>query len=661
MATVSNYNPNDPNNQQQGQQEPQGQTQQNQPQSQQLTSGTQGAYSSAPNAASGSSPAPTKSGQFTNLNAYLKANQGFNQQQGGLAGSMNQQFQNQQNQIQQNVGGAQNQFNQQANQARNPYTNYNQYYGNQQSQQNQPQGNQPQGYQQFLNTVMSDPNAAVNNPEMLKQYQAAQGAQYTGPTQLDPNAQLTQQAQNYQQQAKQAQTEAGRFGLLNQMFYNPGYSQGQQSLDNLFLQGNPAQTSQLQTTQTGANRLVGNLNQAINQAGSAATGYGQEAQDISNAAKTALSGTATGLDTSLANAANTWNTSRDTDYQKALELAQQGQISQADLQNLMGGRKTAGQLASNPQLNLEAGGQLWGTNLADYLSKNNLNATKQSIATPEDYSKMTALQTLAGNALPTDLSKTFAEYGDKSLAGSAPTNKYGFDLNKLNTDIAANQSKFKNESAPFQSEINQAKTALGTDQDKFNNYLNQFKSTLASNNPNTNFLMQANPTGVQQIFEKSGITNPGLTNPNFNDSYKQALQKISTKDLMNITNTNPFFSQFMNPMNISVQQGPTTSDSSMVGSPYASPGLDYRNAFGGQASGANNLNYQNFNEYAKTPLGALYDQTLYEQNKQSVNQSAIDNLMKSLGYGNTLGVVGDTGQVTGGATSTTGPSLVGRH
>src|SRR6185295_13055722 len=33
---------------------------------------------------------PTSSGSFSNLNAYLKANQGFNREGGGLAGKVNQ-------------------------------------------------------------------------------------------------------------------------------------------------------------------------------------------------------------------------------------------------------------------------------------------------------------------------------------------------------------------------------------------------------------------------------------------------------------------------------------------------------------------------------------------------------------------------------------------
>lgn len=478
MATVSNYDPNNPDGTQ------------NSPQSGQQTSG-QGSQSNAPQtgsqsvyttsgggsgqgtaASSNASPAPTKSGQFTNLNAYLNANKSFNQgnqdpANNGLAGSINQNFQNQANDINNNVATDQNNFNTAANTARSGYTNYSGQAATPSSQAQTANSN-PAGYQDFLNSVTSDPTAAVGNQQTLAQWNNAMNANYTGPTQLDPTQQLNQQAQNYQQQAQQAQTENGRFGLLGQMFYNPGYNQGQQSLDNLFLQSNPSQIATLQGTQTQANQLNNNINQANNQATNAAQSYGQEAQNIAGQAKSAIGGQTgdanaasgftgsgaignflSGLNNDISSAqtndtqtyknlVNDFNSGKlnSTEMQEAgitpdilKNSSLSGAIGQLQQSSPFYAAQNINQLLSNIGINPN-GNYTYNTGLANSVGADTNTFNANTVANGQQAAQYAALSQLAGIS-PTAISKSI----DPNAASTAST----YDLSKLINNQLGNQ------------------------------------------------------------------------------------------------------------------------------------------------------------------------------------------------------------------------------
>lgn len=467
-------------------------------------SGSSGAYSQAQGGSSGSqgtqpaasqpqqpqsgNPKATSSGRFTNLNSYLNANKNFNQEGGGLAGQINQNFQNQQGQINQNLQNNQQQFQNQAQQARTPYTDYSSYatptfqnsgnvstdpgqgsspslilqptLPNRSTNNAQPAGApnaSPNGYQNFLDSVTADPTAAVNNQDVYNQFVNARDANYSGPTFLTGQTDLQQQASNYQQQAQQAQNENGRFGLLKQMFYNPGYSSGQQSLDNLMLQANPDQIKQLQTAQTGANKLTGNINQAVNQAGADATNYQNEAQNISGQAKSAI-GTQTQDPTSsawsgtgaLGNLISSVNNQIPVAQQQMAdkysqlqqdfsnnklsptEMARAGIDQSQTLTNLFNGmsglnNNTGNKTAFNEVLQSLNGGSVdpnavynYGTSLGNYVGPNNFQYNANNVASADQASNYNALNKLAGGSAGQFIT-------DPTQAGTAAN----YDVNSL--------------------------------------------------------------------------------------------------------------------------------------------------------------------------------------------------------------------------------------
>lgn len=206
----------------------------------------------------GSYTQPTTSGNFTNIQNFLKANQGSN-----LGGKLGGKIQGVADKAKEDIGRSQEQFNQQANQGRNQYN------------------------ESLVGGALANPEEfAASNPNVAN-FQKLLKSQYGGPQEIQNAQQLGGQVQQAQNIAGLGSTEAGRFSLLRNFFNNNGqYSRGQQTLDNLILQGSPQEALKLQQSRSASGQAAQQLGQAQTAAQQAAQQYGQEAQATN--AKTAV-------------------------------------------------------------------------------------------------------------------------------------------------------------------------------------------------------------------------------------------------------------------------------------------------------------------------------------------------------------------------------------
>lgn len=345
----------------------------------------------------------TKSGQFTNLNNYLQANNGYNAQGGGLGGqianNLNNQSQGYQGQIQ---SGVQN-FNTAANADRNQLN------------------------QNLLNQAVADPTQVANNQGQLAQFEQMRTGTYTGPTGLGDTSQLQNNINNYQQLAGQAGNESGRFNLLSQMFGggNSNYNQGQQSLDNLLLQSNPSQLGQLKQVAGNAGALQGQLTNANNTANTQAQSYQQEAQNTNQAISSAL-GNQTPGNGAIGNEISSLNDAV-TNTQAQRQNTYNNELS--ELQNNTLDPTTAAALG------LTTGMNTYGANLAGDLTNNVGQVGLNDVATTADQAKLAALGTLSGQS---DLANYVTPTGTP-LAGPGT-----FNNANATQAVAAQQAAYQN-------------------------------------------------------------------------------------------------------------------------------------------------------------------------------------------------------------------------
>lgn len=377
--------------------------------------------SGGPPSASNASPKPTSSGRFQNLNAYLKANQNFNQQGGGLAGKVNQNLTSKSNDLQKNFAQSQQDYQTSLNNARQRYDS------------------------NFVDNTLKDPTK-VSDADASK-FAKMRDASYTGPTSLDPS--LNIQASNFSNLAGNTGTEQGRFNLLQNLYNKPNYSSGQKTLDNLFLQNNPQQVAALQANKTTANQLNNNLKQAQMQAGIQSTDAINEANTTRDSTRNALTGAVTGFNSGMQDAIQKALSGRDAAYQNELTGLQnpnQG-ISSADASRF-GLLQTLGDAKSMPIYDLDPG---------KYLQESNVAPTGQTVASADDYNKIQALQKLSGTYGNENISKVFDTYNNPSLAGSfAKESPYDFNQAAFKNDLNNVKGRYEAERDPIQVQLDNA-------------------------------------------------------------------------------------------------------------------------------------------------------------------------------------------------------------
>lgn len=355
--------------------------------------------------ANGAGGAGTSSGRFTNLSTYLNANKDYNKEGGGLGGQLYGSVQNKANDIQSGYQGAQKDFNTQANAGRTQYD------------------------ANTVNQAVADPNKFASNADNVNSFTKMRDAAYGGPQGVANADQYANQAADFGSMAKMGGSEGGRFALLNKMYGTPTYSHGQQSFDNLLMQGNQDSMNKLAQM----NPLAQNLNDTIQtgnkQATADAAKYGQEAADTQAQTRAALSGAIGNFDTQAGKTAADAQAASDAQY--------------SHLQNALRGNSGMGGdvLTDADKANLGVSGvQNFGANGLDpsgYLQQNNIYATKQNALNADQYAQIGALGKLAGNTMTGPASAQLAAYGDPSQAGSFANQKsYGFDTSRYLQDLA---------------------------------------------------------------------------------------------------------------------------------------------------------------------------------------------------------------------------------
>lgn len=398
MATEANFNKDD---------------EEDQPQS-------NGGIASQADQGGGAAPAPmqraTPSGT-PNIQSYMKANQGAGQQ---LAQGIGNQFQKQTNQLGQQVKQSGEQLKAQA----NPL-----------------EKNLGEQATNTIKTSFQNPQDILKQQDQLKQFQQLRDKGYQGDINaLGQNAQQSQQQLqsqlgNIQQQAKGAGTESGRFQLLRNTFGQPQYTQGQQKLDQLFLQAQP-----------GANRdLQQNLSNQTNQVKQQLGGTSAEIQSRLNALNGLSNQNAQQIQDTLATGNlngqklgtgfNDINENVKNEYQNA--LANSVSSNEAMKQALASNRYSPEQLN---RMGLAAGQQTWGVDVgaAGQYSANPLEAAEQGgyakTATPEEFARYNALAQLAGGSAPKNI------FGSSQASDVGTYNPINFNTDAYNQAVKEKQN-----------------------------------------------------------------------------------------------------------------------------------------------------------------------------------------------------------------------------
>ena len=447
-----------------------------------------------PNGGTSNNSTATSSGAFPNLQKYITANSGFNQQGGGLAGEVVGNLNAQGQQVQSNTQQATNAFGNQVNSANQSINNA---FQNAQADLTNPYAavsGQNTGTNAFGNPTSSGaqqdkvitggaltagtnspppPNAPSSpsnstqpatttaptqpNPNVVSSFQQALGGQYTGPSSLNNltgnqnYSALQQQAGNYTNQAQQAQTENGRFNLLSNMFGKQGYNTGQQTLDNSIMQSSPGQMQQLTGALGQANTVNQGLTNAYNQSVAQGAGAQANAANVGQQTRAALNnaiGAQYGnAQSELANA----KTASQAQYDAALSGLNKGSINQTQANEL--------------GLNSLQGQSLYGANVANYLGQAggvtgtgglNLN----NAITQNDYNQFQALQKLTGNqtgALTGNNNQVLSQFATGTQPGQLYNSSNYINANVnggLLGGVAAQQNAYNGAANPFVSTIN---------------------------------------------------------------------------------------------------------------------------------------------------------------------------------------------------------------
>lgn len=356
------------------------------------------------------------SGRFTNIQKYLKANQGsqigqdLGQKVQDEAKTPLSQMGTARDELQQNLKTEQDRLGS----AGDLFGRINKQFGQQTPQQSQGQGgmmyaggqapgpnnvegNRGGGSQQGLLQSQQTPSALTDQDyasfAQLRQGQAAA-------PEVGNLGELEAGTSKIGQLAQQAGTEQGRFGLLNQFYGRPTYNTGQQRLDQLLLQGNAGQAKALQSgaqqagQQTAAQlaALKGMQTQGASDIASQAAARQQEAQGLIGS-EAVGEGAGTGLlggmvDTIEGRAAS--SQSDADELQKYLSQALGGGMDPGSSQKAM-------ELAKKAGLNLDQ--QLYGVGTSEFRPERFLQqqkATAESVASDDERAKLSSLYKLAG-------------------------------------------------------------------------------------------------------------------------------------------------------------------------------------------------------------------------------------------------------------------------
>jgi hypothetical protein len=359
---------------------------------------------------------PTHSGAFTNINAYLNANK---EQAADLSKSVAGNVANRADQAQSQLGQVDTDFRTQAD-----------------------QGGVKRD-QDFVNKAVADPTNFVKDQNNVQRFRGIRDAVYKGPQTLQDAQGYGQAAQavtNANQALENTKSEAGRFTLLQDQYNRPGYSHGQQSLDQMLMQNDPTSRSQFADVQNRYSGLMSQLNQKQADAQAYAAQRQAETEAATKDAQTALgqiddpttpeneaAGAFGGFQTDLNARTAKYKADQQAKYSRMLKQLGGGQVST----NPRGAAEMDADVLAS--LGLKSGQHLYDVDLSKFKPTFNADAiNQQNVASSADYAKYAALAQLAGQD-PTYLY-------DAKNAGTAPGIQ--FDQGALKQKLTNAQKRF---------------------------------------------------------------------------------------------------------------------------------------------------------------------------------------------------------------------------
>lgn len=269
-----------------------------------------------------------------------------------------------------------------------------------------------------------DPNEAYNNlgnlsTEQKNEYKANKvTGGYSGP-QTSDKVQGYDDAQKAYNEANQkienTKTETGQQQLLRGSYERPSYSAGENKLDQVLLQNSPSSRSRLEEL----GQKYSGLNSMFNTANT----------NVGNAVNSAVNQSAQNKAAIVAGEKGQWDSLLNPLQQRADQLNQEnpailGRVS-SDISDDTLSEETLAKLGLN------AGQNLWDTNLASYLTPNQTQLGVNDVA---NASERTKYQQLAD--LFEDPSRT--QIGNAGLS----TDPFSFEKTKLESDLSAKEAEY---------------------------------------------------------------------------------------------------------------------------------------------------------------------------------------------------------------------------
>lgn len=281
--------------------------------------------------------------------------------------------------------------------------------------------------QQKPSVAAYDPNVAIQNAPTLEQQQKEefrnirQTGGYTGPQQLEQvqgYKETQQAAQQASEAAKMAGTETGQQQLLRRTFERPNYTQGETKLDQVLLMGNQ-----------GAKQNLSNLSQKYSDLYNV---FNQKAQDVGAGVNQATQQALANRQAIEAAIPKAWQDLMNPLEAKAAERAARNTQDISDVTRDLQDDLLLEQTLQ--RLGLQEGQKLYNFDLMSYLNPNFTIPGVNDVATAEERTRYQALADL------------FQDPTRTQLGGEARNiDPYSFDRDKFMKDIAASEQGFQQE------------------------------------------------------------------------------------------------------------------------------------------------------------------------------------------------------------------------
>jgi hypothetical protein len=305
--------------------------------------------------------------------------------------------------------------------------------------------------QNFVEQAIQNPTDFVKNADQVSRFNKMRDASYQGPNSLTDVNDLYQPAYQATQQADQSGqslgTEGGRFALLDRYFSDPQYNQGEKTLDNLLAVADSNAPQAFQTAQQSAQGVKSGFGNLTQQDQDYATTAKQNTQQARSQTRSALGLDDAGnvistspvvqIEQQAAQTAQQDNANRDAEYQ-AIEHVLQGPGHTRQ-------RNDPFYIFPTDVFGLPADTRTYGVDASKYLSTEP-DATAATAATADQQARVAALSQLMG--------KPNTWLPDASAAGQYdPSKAVQFDKAGFTTEQQKNQQAYRQQLQQIQDQM----------------------------------------------------------------------------------------------------------------------------------------------------------------------------------------------------------------